>query len=150
MSRYTDKPSYLSEIEGSDVPHVPSGRYLGRLNGVELATTRFGEALKFHWFVANPADGSDFEITQMTSTATSGGSNAGRLIRALIGRGLAAREKLPTAGLVGQVAILDVSIDPDSGWNRVEDVFPAPPPTAQPMRGRDGDDDDAGLLPLPI
>lgn len=123
---------YIDEIEGSDVPHVPAGRYLARLDGIERATTKFGEAFRWHWVLADPDDGSDFELTQMTSTATTGGSRAGQNIRALLGRGLAGGEKLSTSLVAGQYATLDLSINPDSGWNRVEDVFPAPKPTAKP------------------
>lgn len=142
-----NKNSYLTEIEGSDVPHIPTDRYLGQVLGVEKVTTRIGEALKWHWRVPNPADGSDFELTQMTSTATSPGSNAGRLIRALIGRGLAPGEKMPTAQLIGQVALLDVSINPDSGWNRVEEIYPVARPTAPATPDHD---DDAGPVRLPL
>jgi hypothetical protein len=126
----TTTVNYVDEIVGSDVPHVPPGRYLARLDGIETATTKFGAAFRWHWIVSDPEDGTDFEVVQLTSVATSGGSNAGRNIRALLGRGLAGGEKLQTALVAGQFATLDLSVSPDSGWNRVEDVFPAPRPAA--------------------
>jgi len=113
--------SYLAEIEGSEVPHVEAGTYLALLDGVEEAKTRFGSALKWHWTLSN-AD--NFELVQMTSTATTGGSNAGKNIRALAGRGLGAGEKLPTSSLVGKAATLVLYVDPESGWNKVEAVHP--------------------------
>lgn len=122
------KPQYLDEIEGSDVPHVAPGRYVAVLDGVEKTTTRFGDAYKWHWTLPNE-DG--FELVQMTSTATTGGSNAGRNVRALRGRGLAPGERLPTGEIVGQYATLEVSINADSGWNRVEDVAPATRPLSE-------------------
>ena len=124
----TKTKAYLSEIEGSEVPSVPAGRYLARLDGVESATTKYGLALKWHWIIADPADGTDFEVSQMTSTATSGGSKAGGILKALLGRTLAAHEKLPTAQLAGQVAVLDLIVDNESGWNRIDAVYPAPRP----------------------
>jgi hypothetical protein len=122
---------YVDEIVGSDAPHVPAGSYLARLDGIEAITTKFGAAYRWHWIVVDPEDGSDFEVTQLTSTATSGGSNAGRNIRALLGRGLAGGEKLSTSLVEGQYATLVLTVDPDSGWNKVADAVSAPRPTAQ-------------------
>ena len=132
----TATPRYLDEIEGSEVPHVPPGAYLARLEGVERATTRFGEALKWHWTLEGPEG--PFELTQMTSTATTGGSNAGRIIKTLRGRALGPGEKLGRSEFAGRQAVLDVSVNPESGWNRVEDIHPAPakPGSAQAMIDR--------------
>lgn len=116
------KTDYLSELEGSEVPHVAEGTYLALLDGVEQALTRFGSALKWHWTLPH-AD--NFELVQMTSTATTGGSNAGKNIRALTGRGLAPGEKLSTTALVGRQATLVLYVDSESGWNKVEAVYPA-------------------------
>lgn len=119
------KPRYLDEIEGSDVPHVPAGRYLAVLEGVEKTTTRFGDAFKWHWTLPNE---DDFQLAQMTSTATSSGSNAGRIVRTLRGRSLAPGEKLSAGEITGQAATLELSVNPESGWNRVEDIQPVAPP----------------------
>jgi hypothetical protein len=116
------KPQYLDEIEVSDVPHVNPGHYLAVLEGVERRTTRYGEALRWHWTLPNE---DNFEFVQMTSTATTGGSNAGRNVCVLRGRGLAPGERLPTGEIVGQYATLELSINPETGWNRVEDITPA-------------------------
>lgn len=113
--------TYTDSIEGSAVPSVPEGTYLAQLEGVEPAKTRFGDALKWHWKL--PSAG-DFELTQLTSTATTGGSNAGKNIRALRGRGLPPGERLPMSEIVGKSVTLVLSVDDESGWNRVEEVHP--------------------------
>ena len=79
-----------------------------------------------------------FELTQMTSTATTGGSRAGQIIKALLGRLLAPGEKLATSLMAGKTAVLDLSVG-ENGWNRVEDVYPAPstPPAAAPVAVED-------------
>ncbi len=118
-------PQFLAEIEGSDVPHIDAGDVIGKLEGIEKTTTRFGNALKFYWVVPDGRGGT-FQLTQMTSTATSGGSNAGRNVRVLRGRGLAPGERLPVSEIVGESALLTVSVNPEAGWNRVEDVQPLP------------------------
>jgi hypothetical protein len=114
--------SFIKEITGSEIPHVPEGTYTGTLLGVEEATTRFGQAFKWHWAVQ---DGSEqVEITQMTSTATSGGSKAGGIVRALRGKSLKSGERLPVSEIAGQQAVLEITIG-ETGWNRVESVDPA-------------------------
>ena len=117
-------PQYAAEIVGTDVPHVDEGRYNATFVGVELTTTKFGAAYKWYWTIPVPGD-KPFELTQMTSTATSGGSNGGRVIKALLGRLLAPGEKVSTSLMAGKTAVLDLSVG-ENGWNRVEDVYPAP------------------------
>jgi hypothetical protein len=121
-----EKPKFLKSIEGSEAPHVPEGSYLARLEGIEDVTTRFGEGWRWHWTVQDPTDGADFTITQITSRATTGGSNAGRQVKALRGRGMASGESLPTTEIYGRYATLEVYVDEESGWNKIADVFPAP------------------------
>jgi hypothetical protein len=128
----SNKVTYVDEIEGSDVPHVDAGTYLAKCVGIEESTTKFGDAFKTHWELP---EADDFELVQMTSTATTSGSNFGRIIRALLGRTLAPGEKLQTRLLVGKYAVLEIEINPDSGWNRVREVTPAPQPKASAPQG---------------
>ena len=54
---------------------------------------------------------------------SSAGSNGGRIIRALLGRGLTSGEKLPLEQLAGKRCWLTLSVT-DEGWNRIEEVEP--------------------------
>ena len=121
---------YAAEIVGTDIPHLDEGRYNAKLDGLEVTSTKYGAAFKFHWLVEVPGEG-PFELSQLTSTATTGGSRAGQTIKALLGRLLAPGEKLATNLLAGKTAVLDLSVG-ENGWNRVEDVYPAPPPPSAP------------------
>jgi hypothetical protein len=107
-------------IEAAEAPHVDAGSYLAELETTERVKTRFGEARKWH-FTLSQADA--FKVSTITSLATSAGSNGGRMIRALLGRGLSSGEKLPLEELAGKRCMLTLSVS-DDGWNRIEEVEP--------------------------
>lgn len=62
----------------------------------------------------------------MTSTATRPGSRAGEIVRVLRGKGLGRGEPLPMREIMGKRATLELSINPESGWNRVEAITSVP------------------------
>ena len=98
-------------IEAQEAPHVEAGAYLAELEKTERVKTRFGEARK--WFFRLPQeDGA--EVSMITRLATSAGSNGGRVIRALLGRGLSSGEKLPLEELAGRRCLLTLSVN-DNG-----------------------------------
>jgi len=129
--------SHEEFIEAQDVPHVDDARYVAKLESTERTKTRFGDARKWHFVL--PAE-DDFQVSTITSLATSSGSRGGQLIRALLGRGLQSGEKLPLEELVGKKCVLELGTDPDSGWNRIAAVEAHRP--KQPAKQPEVDADD--------
>jgi hypothetical protein len=119
-----DNPEFETEIIGTGVPHVEPGTYIAVCEGAERVKTRNGEARKWYWRLP---DADNFRLTQITSLATSGGSNGGKNIKVLRGRVLGEGEPLSTAEIVGKTAILVLTVDPESGYNRVLEVVSSPP-----------------------
>ena len=74
--------------------HSPpdQGPYNAKLDGLEVTSTKYGAAFKFDGLVEVPGEG-PFELSQLTSTATTGGSRAGQTIKVLLGRLLAPGEE---------------------------------------------------------
>jgi hypothetical protein len=116
-------PTYVSELEGSEVEALPAGAYVATLMKVESITTRFGEALKWHWLIARPApDGGDFPLSGITSTFLSKNSNGNKIVKALRGSTLAPGEKLRVEQIEGRTALLLVVVDQESGYNKIREV----------------------------
>ncbi|MBA3779738.1 MAG: hypothetical protein H0X16_10665 [Chloroflexi bacterium] len=118
-------PTYVSEIEGTEVPALAPGAYSATLMQLEEITTKFGSGLRWHWRVDGAAeDGSDFILTSITSPYFSQNSNGNKIVRALRGSPLAPGERVSIENLAGRQATLNLGIK-DSGYNAVLDVSPA-------------------------
>ena len=119
----TGEPEFIEELEGSEVQALPAGAYLATLEKVERIETRLGQAIKWHWLVARPVlDGGAFSLSGLTSTYLTRNSNANRIIKALRGTSLAAGERLRVENIEGRSATLIVSVDPESGYNKIREV----------------------------
>jgi hypothetical protein len=126
-------PNYIDELEGSEVEALPAGAYPAKFVRIESIETRFGTALKWHWLVNRPAaEGGDFALSGITTPYLTRNSNGNRIIRALRGAPLAAGETLRVADIEGRSALLIVSVDPESGYNKIKEVTPATTARSQP------------------
>lgn len=134
MTRSNGTPNFEKTLEATEVPAVPAGTYAAVFRGVERAQTQYGEKFRWHWTLP---EAGGFELTQMTGTTTTGGSNCALNVRALLGRPLVARprESIPWATLEGVAVSLRLGINPESGWNIVEAVTQLPPSAGGPPQG---------------
>lgn len=132
-------PTYVEEVEGSEIEALPAGAYTAALTKVESVETKFGAALKWHWLIARPAaDGGDFPLSGITSPYFSKGSKGNAIVRALRGSILAPGEKLKLEQIEGRRALLLVIVDAESGYNRIKEVTTAPTePTPRPVEAVD-------------
>jgi hypothetical protein len=119
-----DSPEYISELEGTEFPVLPDGSYACELMQIELITTKFGPAYRWHWRVPGAdEDGGDFALTDITSTLLTPRSRANLIVKALRGSILPRSEKLKLDELPRRAQLV-VTVNEESGFNDVVKVLP--------------------------
>lgn len=112
----------VDRIRGEGVAHIDAGTVNAVIDDIDFKTTKFGLAYQVTY---RCPDFDDFKLTALLNTATTAGSQMGRLIKALTGRVLPEGEDLDPNELIGRRVIMRVSVA-ESGYNKVEAVWPAP------------------------
>ena len=110
---------------------IPEGIYPAVFGEITESEGEFGRYWRWEFHCYLPEGGTE-SVSGISSTNFGPRSKANKWATALLGRQLEAGELVDFTDLQGAACQLSVTVDPDSGFNKIEKVSPKPAGQAAP------------------